>query len=67
MERCFEPGREILVYRTVGELNELYGRVSDDLGFARKVADAGYRRVVAEHTYSARMTTIARDLGLLGA
>ena len=61
---CFEPGREILVYRDCEELNALVAHLRRDSAFALQVAEAGRRRVLAEHTYLHRVTTILDDLGL---
>ncbi|QQS55278.1 MAG: glycosyltransferase [Candidatus Competibacteraceae bacterium] len=64
LPRCFEPGREILVYRNADELNALIARLRREPAFANRVAAAGRRRVLAEHTYVHRITTILNDLGL---
>ncbi len=61
---CFEPGREILVYRDREELNALVARLRRESTFGLQVAEAGHRRVLAEHTYRHRVTTILDDLGL---
>lgn len=60
--RCFEPGKEILVYRDEDELNALYDRLAGDPGFATAIGEAGYRRVMAEHTYVQRVGTVVKDL-----
>jgi len=62
--RCFEPGREILVYRDADELNALIARLRREPAFAGEIAAAGRRRVLAEHTYTHRVTLILDDLGL---
>jgi spore maturation protein CgeB len=59
---CFEPGREMLVYRDVDELNDLYVRLRRDPERAAAVGAAGRRRVLAEHTYGHRLTALARML-----
>ncbi len=64
LPRCFEPGREILVYRNADELNALIARLRREPEFANRVAAAGRRRVLAEHTYAHRITTILNDLNL---
>lgn len=61
---CFEPGREILVYRNAEELNALAARLRREPTFAVKIAEAGRRRVLAEHTYVHRVKTIVSDGGL---
>jgi spore maturation protein CgeB len=60
MERCFEPGKEILVYDDMEELNDLERKVRMDEGFAGRIAEAGYRRVLAEHTYVHRVRAILK-------
>jgi spore maturation protein CgeB len=59
---CFEPGREMLVYRDVDELNDLYVRLRRDPERAAAVGESGRRRVLAEHTYGHRLTALARML-----
>jgi len=59
---CFEPGREILVYRDTDELNDLVGRLRRDRSFGASVAEAGRQRVLAEHTYCHRVKVILNDL-----
>lgn len=61
---CFEPGREILVYRNADELNTLAARVRCDPAFAARIAEAGRRRALAEHTYGHRVQAILNDLNL---
>ena len=64
LPRCFEPGREILVYRDTNELNALVARLRRDPAVATSVAEAGRRRVLAEHTYGHRVRAILNDLSL---
>jgi spore maturation protein CgeB len=61
---CFEPGREILVYRDGEELNTLVARLRREPGFGTRIAEAGRQRVLAEHTYGHRVQTILTDLGI---
>ena len=62
LPRCFEPGREILVYQDREELNALAARLRREPAFGTRIAEAGRRRVLAEHTYSHRVQTILNDL-----
>lgn len=62
LPRCFEPGREILVYRDRDELNVLIARLRHEPAWGAQVAAAGRRRVLAEHTYDHRVQTILNDL-----
>lgn len=58
MERLFEPGREVAVYREPGEVEELLARSLADPAARQAVARAGRRRVLAEHTYPKRMAEL---------
>jgi spore maturation protein CgeB len=58
LERLFEPGREVAVYRTGEDLAELAARYLADPDARRIVAEAGHKRVLAEHTYARRLTTL---------
>jgi spore maturation protein CgeB len=64
LERYFEPGREIAVYDDEDDLQEqlAYWLANEDERAA--VADAGYRRVLAEHTYDQRFAAIFAAAGL---
>lgn len=64
LERCFEPGREILVWRDSEELNALYERVRTDAAFARGIGEAARKRVLAEHTYAQRARFMLDEWGL---
>lgn len=66
LERCFEPGREVLVYRDQDELNAQHDRLLADERHARAIGEAGWKRVMAEHTYRHRAEAILADLGLSG-
>ncbi|MHC1713922.1 MAG: glycosyltransferase [Solidesulfovibrio sp.] len=58
MERLFEPGREVAVYTDVEEIGPLLDRYLADAKAREALAQAGYRRVLAEHTYPKRMATL---------
>ncbi|MFU2209864.1 CgeB family protein [Solidesulfovibrio sp. C21] len=58
MERLFEPGREVAIYRDVEEIPELLARYLADPAARASIAAAGRRRVLAEHTYPRRMTEL---------
>ncbi len=58
LERCFDLATEVLVWRDVGELNAVHERLIAEPGLAAKVAAAGRRRVLAEHTYGARLEAL---------
>ena len=65
LKLCFELGKEILVYRSVEELHTLHDKLTSDQNYARAVGEAGYRRVIAEHTYAARATALLQQTGLV--
>ena len=52
IEMFFEPGREILVAENGEQVAELLDRLT--ASEQRAIAAAGYRRVLAEHTYASR-------------
>ena len=64
MESLLEPGRDAAVYRSPEEAVELaryYVRAANE---RRRIAEAGYRRVLAEHTYRHRMQTLLAALAV---
>jgi spore maturation protein CgeB len=63
LERCFEPGREVLVWRDARELNEAYEALRADPERAAAIGAAGRRRVLAEHTYARRLESLAAMAG----
>lgn len=58
VDRHFDPGTEVLVYRDAEELTELARRAVTDRPWARRIAEAGQRRALAEHTFDHRMETL---------
>jgi spore maturation protein CgeB len=63
LDRCFEPWREVLVFRSPEELNAVHARVRGESGFAATVAARGLARVLAEHTFAHRLSALMRALG----
>jgi spore maturation protein CgeB len=61
---CFEPGREIFVWRDAAELEALYAELRADPARAAAVGAAGQRRVLAQHTYAHRLISLARLAGV---
>ena len=51
---AFEPGSEVLVYSSREELAELAARYTADKGAAARIAEAGFRRCMADHTMKVR-------------
>lgn len=64
LARCFDPGKEVLVFGGVHELQEICERVRRDPALARRVGTAAKARVQAEHTCAHRAKTILRDFAL---
>lgn len=62
IEQCFEPGREILVFRSFQELMELIHRAAQEPREMRLIREAGARRAAAEHTYEERLRRILRSV-----
>ena len=63
LARCFESGKEVLVFRDGQELQEICERVRRDPALALRVGAAALARVRAEHTCAHRAQTILRDFG----
>ncbi len=62
LERCFEPGKEVLVYRNADQLNGLYDRLLRDPAEAARIGEGGRRRVMAEHTLAHRLAALRAAL-----
>lgn len=60
--RAFEIGREVLTFHTLVEAAALVRETAADPARARAIGRAGRRRVMAEHTWSARLPELARAL-----
>ena len=48
LERCFDPAREVLAWRTMDDLNALYFKVLENPAWAATVGEAGRRRVLSD-------------------
>ncbi len=55
LAECFEIGQEVACYRTLEEVPELVERYSRDRDAAKKIIEAGRKRIAAEHTYRHRL------------
>jgi spore maturation protein CgeB len=62
LERCFDPGSEVLVWRDTSELNAVYDRLRRSPEEPRRIGEAGRRRVLAEHGYTHRLATLLAAL-----
>ena len=61
LPRCFEPGREILVYRSPDDLARQFDELRRDPERAAAMIRAGRDRVLRDHTFEQRAHTILRD------
>jgi spore maturation protein CgeB len=64
LERYFELDHEVAVFEGVGDLADKVRYWLDHDEERQGVADAGYRRVLSEHTYDHRFAKIFETLGL---
>lgn len=60
IERCFEPGKELLTFKTKDELLSLIDRAQKEPKEMKKIREAGAKRALAQHTYQHRLTEILR-------
>jgi spore maturation protein CgeB len=65
LDRWLTPGRELDVFRSPQELRAKAERYLRDPSARRRIADAGRARVLAEHTYAHRLTTMFASAGLM--
>jgi spore maturation protein CgeB len=64
LDRYFEIGKEVAVYDTTEELIDQVGYWLAHEDERAAVAQAGYRRVLTEHTYDHRFEEIFRRVGV---
>jgi spore maturation protein CgeB len=64
IDEYFEDGRELVVYDDIDDMIEKARYYLRHDTLARRIADAGFRRTHAEHTYQARFREIFRTIGL---
>lgn len=65
IELCFDPNKEILIYETLEELEELSYKVLQDTKYANQIAKAGYNRIVKSHySYKDRALQILQDFNI---
>ena len=60
----YELGKEILCYRNVEELIEIFAYYRSQPEECLKIAQAAFRRARAEHTWRKRFENVFRELGL---
>ncbi|MDY6823413.1 MAG: glycosyltransferase [Thermodesulfobacteriota bacterium] len=62
LENLMEPGKELLAYNDADEIGYWLNRVKSDPAYYHQVAENGYRRVLAEHTYTHRLTDLVETM-----
>lgn len=62
LRNLFEPGKEIVLYRDFEELTSLVDRYLEDEQERARIAEAGWRRARAEHTYAHRLRKVMEIL-----
>ena len=62
VEDCFEPGKELLVFRTYEELLDHVQRARKYPSEMTGIREAGAKRALAEHTYRHRLKVILENL-----
>ena len=60
IEYCFDPNTEMLVYRDVEELNDIYARLQREPQRATAIGIKGRQRVLQEHSYAHRLLALTK-------
>ena len=58
VDQVYDPGEEVLVFTSDEELVELSRRARSDRAWARRIAERGRRRTLAEHTFDHRVPVL---------
>jgi spore maturation protein CgeB len=58
----FEPGKEVLAYKSDEECLDLIDRALKQPAWGSEIAQAGHARTLKEHTYEARVGEVLRLL-----
>ena len=61
LPKCFEPGKEILVYKNAADLARQFDALRLDPARAAAMIEAGHARTLRDHTFSQRAQTILND------
>ncbi|TVM19797.1 hypothetical protein DPQ33_00740 [Oceanidesulfovibrio indonesiensis] len=62
MDRLFEPGAEVVAYRSPEEAAELAQRYVRDEPARKKIAAAARQRILAQHTYDIRVSELLETM-----
>jgi spore maturation protein CgeB len=60
LDHCFDIGSEVVVWREPAEIDAISARLRSDPDWAARLAANGRKRVLAEHTYAARLLSLIR-------
>jgi glycosyltransferase involved in cell wall biosynthesis len=63
LSEWFEPGHEVLVVTSTSEAADVYRQLLRDASARRELGARARRRLLAEHTYAHRATTLLQALG----
>jgi len=63
IEKLYEPGREIELFKNKGELVEKCRYYLKNHQKREQIAKAGYKRTLAEHTYHKRFSYLCKKIG----
>lgn len=65
LQYCFESGKELLIYDTQEELEELTCKLFRDTFYAQKIAENGYQRILKSHcTYKDRALNMLKNFNI---
>ena len=62
LEDLFVVGKEVVCYRNVDEIEDLVSYYSRHDEQRRKIASNGYKRVIKDHTYVARINDMVNSM-----
>lgn len=62
LEECFEPGKEILIYKSFQELNATIEKYQKDKKASMAIRQAGHVRALADHSYEKRLQFILKAI-----
>ena len=62
MEKLFEPGKEIAVYKSIEEIPELVEKYLKDEQARKQIIKAARKRILAEHTYDSRLKVLIQNM-----
>jgi len=67
LERHFDPGADLVVYRDAEDLEYLFRKYSRDRREAGRISESGWKKVVRHHTFRHRAERILGDFDIGGS